>query len=105
MSRFLFLIFLGGLVAVHPGHAEEVQDGVRKRRTAVRRRAVKDDDTSNLELVGTNVATVGEVTLLDSPQSVFVLTNRTDKPSPSAACAAHARASRLPQIPCPFRLG
>jgi hypothetical protein len=79
MSRFLFLIFLGGLVAVHPGHAEEVQDGVRKRRTAVRRRAVKDDDTSNLELVGTNVATVGEVTLLDSPQSVFVLTNRTDQ--------------------------
>ncbi|MDD2347262.1 MAG: DUF1573 domain-containing protein [Kiritimatiellae bacterium] len=62
MSRFLFLIFWISAV-VCSGNAEEPQD----------------DDTPGLELVGTNIAALGEVTLLDRPQSVFVLTNRTDQ--------------------------
>lgn len=75
MKRFLVMI-LWVLVAVHPGNAEESQDSVRVRRMSGQRRAVQDD-VPGLELVGTNVVSLGRVTLLDRPQSVFVLTNRT----------------------------
>ncbi|HRR33391.1 MAG TPA: DUF1573 domain-containing protein [Kiritimatiellia bacterium] len=64
------------LAAIHPGHAEEPQEGTRVRRISGQRR-VKPDEVPSLELVGTNVVSFGEVTPLERPQSVFVLTNRT----------------------------
>jgi hypothetical protein len=64
------------LAAVRPGNAEEPQDGVRVRRMSAQRSVAKDA-VPGLELVGTNVVSLGRLTLLDRPQSVFVLTNRT----------------------------
>jgi hypothetical protein len=75
MKRFLVMI-LWVLAAVRPGNAEEPQDGVRVRRMSAQRSVAKDA-VPGLELVGTNVVSLGRLTLLDRPQSVFVLTNRT----------------------------